>query len=119
MSTLRRKNPGDLGRKPQRDLYVLQEAVSTEAAKTEKYHAVEAPAGGRGMKERIYGIDCDVTQEQLPDGKHPVYRFTVPGWPECKVTGKRAAKRVIHGRLDPAVRNTLGIKWTPEGEEDT
>ena len=34
-----------------------------------------------------------------------------------KVTGKRAAKRVINGRLDPAVRNTLGIKWTPVGEE--
>ena len=63
------------------------------------------------MKERIYGIDCDVTQEKFPDGKHSVYRFTVPGWPECKATGKRAAKRVIHGRLDPAVRNTLGIKW--------
>lgn len=71
------------------------------------------------MKECIYGIDCEVTQEQFPDGKHPVYRFTVPGWPECKVTGKHAAKRVIHGRLDPAVRNTLGIKWTSEGEEDT
>lgn len=53
------------------------------------------------------------------DGKHSVYRFTVPSWPECKVTGKRAAKRVINGRLDPAVRNTLGIKWTPVGEEDT
>lgn len=70
------------------------------------------------MRERIYGIDCEVTREQFPDGKHSVYQFTVPGWPECKVTGKRAAKRVIHGRLDPAVRNTLGIKWTPEGEED-
>ena len=38
------------------------------------------------MKERIYGIDCDVTQEQFPDGKHSVYRFTVPDWPDCSFT---------------------------------
>ena len=71
------------------------------------------------MKECIYGIDCEVTREQFPDGKHIVYRFTVPGWPECVVTGRRATKRVISGRLDAAVRNTLGIKWTPEGGKDT
>ena len=70
------------------------------------------------MKERIYGIDCEVTQEKFQDGKHSVYRFTVPGWQECVVTGRRAAKRVINGRLDAAVRNTLGIKWAPEGEPD-
>ena len=71
------------------------------------------------MKERIYGIDCEVTQEQFTDGKHSVYRFTVPGWPECVVTGGSAAKRVINGRLDTAVRKTLGMNWTPAGEEDT
>ena len=68
------------------------------------------------MKERIYGIDCEVTQEQFPDGKHSVYRFTVPGWPECAITGRRAAKRVIHGRLDAAVRNTLGIDRLEEND---
>lgn len=68
------------------------------------------------MKERIDGIDCEVTQEQFPDGKQSVYRFTVPGLPECAVTGRRAAKRVIHGRLDAAVRNTLGID-RPQGGE--
>jgi hypothetical protein len=71
------------------------------------------------MKERIYGIDCEVTQEQFFDGKHSVYRFAVPGWPECTITGVRAAKRVIHGQLDAAVRNTLGIDSPPEGEENT
>lgn len=48
MSSLRRKGPCNLGWKPQGNLYVLQEAVSTETAETEKYHAGEAPAGGRG-----------------------------------------------------------------------
>ena len=37
------------------------------------------------------------------------YTFTVPGWDECSIYGLRDTKRVIHGRLDPAVRNTLGI----------
>jgi len=60
---------------------------------------------------RVLGIDCEVTREKFPDGEHDVYRFTVPGWPECPVTGLRAAKRVIKGRLDPAVRNTLGMEW--------
>lgn len=71
------------------------------------------------MKERIDGIDCEVTQEQFPDGKHSVYLFAVPGWPECTVTGRRAARRVIHGRLDAAVRNTLGIDRPTEGKEVT
>ena len=37
------------------------------------------------------------------------YPFTVPGWDECTVYGIKAARRVIRGRLDPAVRRTLGI----------
>jgi hypothetical protein len=52
-----------------------------------------------------------VRREKFPDGRYrDVYRFTVPGWPECSTTGIRSAKRMIHGRLDPAVRNTLGIE---------
>lgn len=58
----------------------------------------------------VSGIECRVHSEKFPDGKwKDVYRFAVPGWGECKVTGLRAAKRVIHGRLDPAARSTLGI----------
>lgn len=37
------------------------------------------------------------------------YTFTVPGWEECTVYGLKAARRVIRGRLDPAVRRTLQI----------
>ena len=59
--------------------------------------------------EKIYGIECKVTREKFPDGYHDVYTFTVDGWKECSVTGLRAAKRVIDGRLNTAVRNTLGI----------
>ena len=59
----------------------------------------------------LYGIECKVHGEKFPDGRwRDVYRFTVPGWEECTVTGLRATKRVINGRLDPAVRNTLGIE---------
>lgn len=64
------------------------------------------------VESTIYvgGIECKFRSEKFPDGKwRDVYRFTVPGWGECKVTGLRAAKRVIHGRLNPAVTNTLGI----------
>ena len=64
-------------------------------------------------EERIVfvdGIKCKVHKERFPDGRYlDVYTFTVPGWDECTVTGVRTAKRVIRGRLDPAVRNTLGI----------
>lgn len=61
--------------------------------------------------EVVLGIQCMVRREKFPDGRYrDVYRFTVPGWPECSTTGIRSAKRVIHGRLDPAVRNTLGIE---------
>ncbi len=62
------------------------------------------------------GVPCVITRESFPDGKHDVYRFTVPGWPECVVTGRRAARRVISGRLDPAVRNTLGIDEAAQEE---
>ena len=37
------------------------------------------------------------------------YTFTVPGWEECTVYGIKAARRVIRGRLAPAVRRTLRI----------
>lgn len=59
--------------------------------------------------EYVYGVPCCVQKEKFPDGYHDVYTFTVDGWDECSVTGLRAAKRTIHGRLDTAVRNTLGI----------
>lgn len=58
----------------------------------------------------INGIACERTLEVFPDGKkRPVYRFYGAGWKECRVTGLRAAKQVIRGRLDPAVRRMLGI----------
>ena len=41
--------------------------------------------------------------------KDGYYTFTVPGWEECTVYGIKAARRVIRGRLDPAVRRTLRI----------
>ena len=41
--------------------------------------------------------------------KDGYYTFTVPGFPEYTVYGIKAARRVIRGRLDPAVRRTLGI----------
>ena len=63
-------------------------------------------------EEIISGIRCMVHKQKFPDGKYRnVYRFTVPGWEECSITGIRDTKRVIRGRLDPVVRNTLGIKW--------
>ena len=63
-------------------------------------------------EEIVSGIRCMVHREKFPDGRYrEVYRFTVPGWPECSTTGIRDTKRVIRGRLDPAVRNTLGIEW--------
>lgn len=57
----------------------------------------------------IMGVTCKVEPQRFPDGRtRPVYTFTCPGWDECTVTGYRAAKRVIRGRTDPAVLNTLG-----------
>ena len=59
------------------------------------------------MEIKIYGIPCIVKRERFLDGFHETYTFTVEGWDECTVTGFRAAKRVISGRLDASVRNTL------------
>ena len=80
---------------------------------------LEAALAGFGLTvrrnewhETVDGIDCTVRNERFPDGVCvPAYTFTVPGWDECTVCGLNAAKRVIHGRLDHATRNTLGIKW--------
>ena len=59
--------------------------------------------------EYVFGVPCSVQREKFKDGYNDVYTFTVDGWGECSVTGLRAAKRTIQGRLDAAVRNTLGI----------
>lgn len=62
-------------------------------------------------KEMLDGIECNTWK--MKDGKGTVctaYCFKVPGWDRITVLGKRAAKRVISGRSDAAVRNTLGIK---------
>lgn len=59
--------------------------------------------------EIIYGVPCRVRKTEYAGKWCEVYTFTVPGWRECSVTGRRAAQRVIRGRLDTAVRNTLGI----------
>lgn len=61
------------------------------------------------MSVIVMGIECTVSQEDFPDGRKDVYTFTVPGWEECSIVGLRATKRVIRGRLDAAVRNTLGL----------
>jgi hypothetical protein len=61
--------------------------------------------------EMVNGIPCKVTQERFLGGYRYVYTFTVPGWDECSVIGRRAAKRVINGRCDPAVRNTMEKRW--------
>lgn len=61
--------------------------------------------------ETVSGIPCKVRRERFPDGYHDVYTFTVPGWVECSITGRREAKRVIKSRCDAAVRNTLGKRW--------
>jgi hypothetical protein len=74
---------------------------------------------GTGRIEIIDGISCEVVKIHFPSdsGNHATakwfwydaYRFTVPGWEECTITGRTAARRVIHGRTDPAVLNTIGI----------
>lgn len=69
---------------------------------------------GEERIEYVCGIPCKVNSEKFPDGYHDVYTFKVDGWQECSVTGRRAAKRVINGRLDTAVRNTM-LK-PPKGE---
>lgn len=96
MSTLRRKSPGDLGRKPQRDLYVLQEAVSTEAAKTEKYHAGEAPAGGRGGQ---YMRCCDCEFRHLCNETEIVLTACVFG--DTPEEAEAALRREQDGQIKP------------------
>ena len=66
-----------------------------------KYFDVSYYAQGDVSTETIMGIICQ--------RKGKVYTFPFPGWSECSIYGLRDTKRVIHGRLDPAVRNTLGI----------
>lgn len=68
------------------------------------------------MKEKtertvlLYGIECKVHGEKFPDGRwRDVYRFTVPGWEECFITGLRETKRVINARLDLGVQFLYGI----------
>ena len=72
-----------------------------------------------GRSETINGIRCDLVKIHFPANNgdtesakwkwHTAYRFKAPGWPECTIVGLAAAKRVIRGRTDPAVLNTLGI----------
>lgn len=70
-----------------------------------------------GIIVKILGVDCAVVKNRFvhaetgkPLGSwFTAYRFTVPGFEECTIAGKKAATRVINGRLDAAVRNTLGI----------
>lgn len=69
-------------------------------------------------EETIYGVRCAITQERFPGGERDVYRFAAPGWPECCVTGRKAAMRTIRGRLDPAVRNTLGIDRVIQAQKE-
>ncbi len=72
-----------------------------------------------GRVEVIDGIKCAVVKIHFPaeSGSSEAakwrwlnaYRFAVPGWPECTITGLAAARRVIRGRTDPAVINTLSM----------
>lgn len=60
----------------------------------------------------ILGIPCEVVLWRHIGSKgrfNRAFSFTVPGWEPCTVTGEAAAERVIRGRLDLAVRNTLNI----------
>ena len=82
-----------------------------------------------GQTEVIDGTKCDIVKMHFPvaDGGsgadkwawYTAYRFTTPGWPECTIVGLAAAKRVIQGRTDPAVINTLGIDPYTEKSERT
>ena len=65
-----------------------------------------------GQIEMVMGIPCEIIKWRWAGSKSRysiAYRFTVPGWDECTVSGVAAAERVIRGRLDAAVRNTMGI----------
>lgn len=58
----------------------------------------------------VYGIKCTVKKAKCLDGiKRDEYTFTVPGWEQCSIIGLNATKRVINGRLNAAVRNTMGM----------
>ena len=75
-----------------------------DAAYKEKPAEPAEPADTLKTVVKIYGIECTVEKGY--------YTFTVPGWEEATVYGKKAAERTIRGRLDAAVRNTLGIDKT-------
>ena len=77
-----------------------------------------------GAFKQIDGINCEVVKIHFPvdavDGKwqwYDAYRFTAPGWDECTIVGLAAAKRVIRGRTDPTVLNTMGIN--PHNNEES
>ena len=60
----------------------------------------------------IDGIPCKIIKWRFCTVKgkfHIAYRFTVPGWPECEITGLNNTRRVIHGRTDPLTRRVMGI----------
>ena len=60
----------------------------------------------------IYGVTCEIIKWRWSGSKsrfRTAFRFTVPGWTECTIDGAGAAERTIRGRLDAAVRNTMGI----------
>lgn len=62
-------------------------------------------------KEMLDDVECNTWN--VKDGNGTVrtaYCFKVPGWDRITVLGKRAAKRIIRGRSDAVVRNTLEIK---------
>ena len=80
---------------------------------SKKMHGAERATG---IFETIDGIKCEVIKKHYPVNKpdgpwrwYNAYRFTAPGWEECTIVGRTAAKRVIGGRTDLAVLNTLGI----------
>lgn len=81
---------------------------------TEDYNNVEIGIEDieTGESRLIDGIRCEIIK-WLPraiKGRYFIaYRFTVPGWPECVITGLRDTRRVIRGRLDPTVRILRGI----------
>ena len=60
----------------------------------------------------IDGIRCEIIKwrPRATKGRYfTAYRFTVPGWSKCVITGLRDTRRVIRGRLDPMTRILLGI----------
>lgn len=65
-----------------------------------------------GETVNIYGVPCEKIKWRWAGSKSRfriAFRFTVPGWTECTIDGVEAAERVIRGRLNAAVRNTMGI----------